>query len=89
MRVSFQISSKSMNGDKDAGKKILLYGKRFDNVSSDGRYFIHKVSVILEEGPEALIYSESNVLPFSFGKRIELSFNPDVSGFFTARRAEF
>jgi hypothetical protein len=42
-----------------------------------------------EKWPEAFINSESNVLPFSSWKRIELSFNPDVSGFFTARRTEF
>ena len=42
-----------------------------------------------EERPEAFVNSESNVLPFSSGKRIKLGFNSDVSGFFTARRTGF
>jgi hypothetical protein len=42
-----------------------------------------------EEWPESFIYGESNVLPFSFGKSVETIFNPDISGFFTARRTEF
>jgi hypothetical protein len=41
-----------------------------------------------EKWPEAIVDSESNVLPFSFRKSIEPVFNPDVSGFFTARRTK-
>lgn len=83
MNVFFKVSTKCVNSKEYPRDKSLLVGEFFDNIGSDCRYFVHKISVHPEEVPEGAGHGECDMLPFGIWEGVEAVFDPVVSGPFT------
>lgn len=88
MDIAFEVSAECMNGKKYAWEETHLAGEFFDDVGSDDRDFVHKVTIHPEEIPERRWHGEGDVLPFCVWEGVEAIFDPVVSGPFSAGGAE-
>ena len=88
MEIAFKVSAESVYGEINSGDESFLQRQLFNDACGDSRGFIHKVAVNPEEIPKGTGHSESDMLPFGVGKRVEAVFDPNVCGFFAAGRAE-
>lgn len=88
VEITFKVSAKSMNCEINSRDELFLQRQLLNNACGNSRDFIHEVAVDPEEIPKNVGHGESEMLPFSVGKRVEAVFDPDVGGFFTAGRTE-
>lgn len=88
VEITFKVSAKSMYSEVHSRDELFLQRQLLNNAGGNSRDFIHEVAVDPEEIPKNVGHGESEMLPFSVGKRVEAVFDPDVGGFFTAGRAE-